>query len=651
MSALRESPFFVGRAEERRALIQARGNVAWISGVGGIGKTTLVRAHTDGIRAEGGRICWLPCESINPSLASVHELLQSSLQLVGVDQLSAFGEPGDVLVIDGAESLGEALEWLFSSALPIAQRALSIIVTSRMTPPTKLLGSTLSHISLRPFTLAETQAHLHALGATGDADALHAITKGHPLANALAVREGEIDVDSTNRALDELAGHFVSRLDVAERSLCELLSLQRSLDVAICSEMLPGAPAVIEKLERFSFFHRDRSRLRLHSTIRDALYTRFRALHPTRARDTARDLITLLIRRAKHDPESLYKTLMDAFFCVRGDEALGRFLSLQYLAKASPRELTTDTLEVVAEAIARHEGAPAAEAFVEAFHRGDVFGLVLHDANDEVVAVEAVVDNLRALRRIADTDEIAGHMVETVERAGLEDEVLLLPRYFFALDTYQDLSAAMGCAMLLPAIGHANIQPSPSRVVFSMSPPPPYRAMGARMNIHVVPDTERSVRGVQREGFVAEYSPLHANQSSGEEVVEYRALFLCGLVEPPGRAEAKQNLTDRDWIEAVRAAMRVRGRPLKLKKQPLLAMCGVEDGEALFERLTAACDHLADGVDYADAIAAFRLTFLDGGMKQEAAAAELGLAYGTYRYRLRRGIELVAEQLANSLNA
>ncbi len=648
-------PAFVGRAAELDALLQLKTSpgVVWVSGVGGVGKSSLTRQYTESIRASGARVCWVACESVNPSLASVRELLSTSLELIGVKSLADFGDPNDLLVIDGAETIADVLEWLFGSAIPVAKPSLSIIISSRMAPPAKMLSIGLRHIALPAFTLAETRAQLRALGVNKNLEEqardLHAITDGHPLANALAARGGAIDLSATTRALDTLAGQFVSRLDASERALCELLSLQRSLDVAICSDLISNAPALIEKLERFSFFHRVGSRLSLHTTVRDALYTRFSALHPGRLREMSRTVIRALFRASRSDFPSLYSTLMSAFFCVRADESVNQLLPLRYLAQVSPHELTDDLKGVVADAVRRHEGEAAANAFLQGYARGDIFGSVVRDARDEVIAVQCCINNLHALKRLADIDDIAAHMVKTVELSGLQHEPLLLPRYFFAVDTYQDFSPAMGCAMLLNGFAHATVHPHPTHIIFSMSPPAIWRDLGEQMDVDAVPGAEREIGGRPRQGFIAEAALHFGSTGTLHEIYEQGALFLTDLLDDnPSPSAQTKVYSNKEWVDALRSAMRLRDRPLQLTGHALLSMCQVGHRDALFELLERACGRLEEGADYADAIATFRVTFLGEGMKQEAAAAELGLAYGTYRYRLRRGIELVAEQLRRS---
>jgi hypothetical protein len=107
--------------------------------------------------------------------------------------------------------------------------------------------------------------------------------------------------------------------------------------------------------------------------------------------------------------------------------------------------------------------------------------------------------------------------------------------------------------------------------------------------------------------------------------------------------------------ESVRAALSARHRPHDLKRSPLVALRIVQrrvgprcpPEEALASVLDEACRSLAASAAYASSARLLEVTYLDPRTeKQEAAAAELRLPFGTYRYQLRRALELVTEELA-----
>ena len=64
--------------------------------------------------------------------------------------------------------------------------------------------------------------------------------------------------------------------------------------------------------------------------------------------------------------------------------------------------------------------------------------------------------------------------------------------------------------------------------------------------------------------------------------------------------------------------------------------------------LTAGIAELAGSPSHADLAEVLEATYLQGAVKQRAAAAELNLPWGTYRHRLRRALAVLAEVLTRS---
>lgn len=123
-------------------------------------------------------------------------------------------------------------------------------------------------------------------------------------------------------------------------------------------------------------------------------------------------------------------------------------------------------------------------------------------------------------------------------------------------------------------------------------------------------------------------------------------------VSPEARLDPAPSSDAASLLVPLREAFAARHRPHALRASPLTRLAcvrrrGEPAEEALAATLDALCDELALSPGYADAGRLLRVTYLDPTTtKQEAAAAALGLPFGTYRYQLRRAIELAAEALA-----
>ena len=110
-------------------------------------------------------------------------------------------------------------------------------------------------------------------------------------------------------------------------------------------------------------------------------------------------------------------------------------------------------------------------------------------------------------------------------------------------------------------------------------------------------------------------------------------------------------LSRAEFDTEVRDALRVIRRPdalaaSRLTRARLIARSDAgQAAEALHELLTDAVDALREDPRQADLHRVVAVTFFHRVPTQEAAAAQLGLAFSTYRRRLRRALEHITDQL------
>lgn len=102
---------------------------------------------------------------------------------------------------------------------------------------------------------------------------------------------------------------------------------------------------------------------------------------------------------------------------------------------------------------------------------------------------------------------------------------------------------------------------------------------------------------------------------------------------------------------AVRAALQAFHRPHELTASPLYGCALLErsaravDTSALQALLSSVIGEMEGTTGYASEGRLLRVTFVEPSTKQLAAAAELGLPYGTYRHRLRAALGVIAKLL------
>ncbi len=116
-------------------------------------------------------------------------------------------------------------------------------------------------------------------------------------------------------------------------------------------------------------------------------------------------------------------------------------------------------------------------------------------------------------------------------------------------------------------------------------------------------------------------------------------------------SEARTRPDEASFRNEVRRALQVFHRPHELGASTLMACALLEDEtvprepNALQQLLSAQLDEMAATAGYAEEARILRVTFLEPQTKQLAAAAALGLPYGTYRHRLRAALAVLTEVL------
>ena len=166
--------------------------------------------------------------------------------------------------------------------------------------------------------------------------------------------------------------------------------------------------------------------------------------------------------------------------------------------------------------------------------------------------------------------------------------------------------------------------------------------------------------------FVTDLAGLAEGQT-GAMGLQALARRLCDVGRAPrsrGEVASSENNTEDERSpsglssldEAVlsgwlRTALAARHRPHELKKSPLLELTAVialgrehnlVPEQALARFLDESCRALSSAPAYEASARLLEVTYLDPSIvKQEHAAAELRLPFGTYRYQLRRALEIL----------
>ncbi|WP_321475314.1 winged helix-turn-helix domain-containing protein [uncultured Paludibaculum sp.] len=282
--------------------------IVLLHGVGGIGKTSLVRVFERESAARGRQVRVLDCRGVEPVPLGLLSAIGASLG-VGLKSVSeaaaavgALAEPV-VFALDNYESLRLLDGWLrteFLPALPVSARFI-IMGRSLATAPWIASPGWADHVlSLRlgPLPEADVVAFLARRGFTEAVqDRIARFSRGNPLAlqlctASLADKPDALSGDlELNQVIEYLAFTCVNEIaDPALRDAIEAASLVRRVTRPVLEAMLPehSAEGILANLRQLSFVEPAADGLVFHEAFRLAIESRVAAVDPARTRKLKR---------------------------------------------------------------------------------------------------------------------------------------------------------------------------------------------------------------------------------------------------------------------------------------------------------------------------------------------------------------------------
>ncbi len=656
---------FVGRAAALKVLegalseatSEGEPRLVTCLGPAGMGKTTLLQVFAEEARSSGSRVVWLDAGAITRDDATLERALGAPMQTLGG------AARADLIVVDGLERDPALLGWLFDDVLPRAGARITVVTTSR--EPTALAhrASSLSAITrelrLRPLSDEET---IDALARRGVPPAQRAelatLAAGLPRAVAELAQRSRVDRPTPladrppHELVDAVAAGIVRDLpSVLHRHAVEAMAVACALDEPLLAAMLADVEssgtdvhALYTWLGALTFVVRDVRGLIPHPRVRDALLRELEVRDPVRLRELGQSAALELLRRV--DGAGLptrHHHVLEALFAQRTELGLAASL-LEGAGQERLRRASGADLELGARLVASVDPA-SSHLFdaVAAQHPERVVVLARPDAAPSMIAVLVPLDDESAPEAVR---QLAG---------GAAPRVLALT--FSSLTQQARIAAHLAAHVALSMLAIETLDAASLSMSLPAELIPHAPLLGA-------------TRAVGSERFVTDLSALSGGATGplGVERVAYAigmplrsdAVLAEAPASHPSAARALPPLALPPLDEAtlaawVRSALSARHRPHELKKSEMLSLACIERSvrggaapeQALAQLLDESCRALASAPAYESSARLLEVTYLDPSIvKQEAAAAELRLPFGTYRYQLRRALELVTVEIA-----
>jgi len=672
---------FVGRDEPRRVFQEALQAaepsfcVLYVYGPGGVGKTSLLREFRYMCREQEVAETYLDARMIEPTPEAFFTALREALRLpAGEDPLRVLGTTAErcVLLVDTFETLDALERWLYTTFLPNLSEQVLVVVAARNAPSsawaTDSSWQTLLRIlALRNFSPDESRAYL---GRAGIPDEQHArvlsFTHGHPLALSLigdthaqrpdTVFDLETDPDVIKMLLDRLVMKVPSP---AHRVALEACAMVHYMTEPLLAAMVdqPDVRDLFDWLRSLSFIQSGPFGLFPHDLARDALTADLRWRNPewyATLHDRAREYYNR--RVAETHGRDQQRVLYDYMYLHRDNPIIKPFIDWQGSGSAVPTPATDADWPMLRAMVARNEGEASAQRADYWFARQPEGVLVFRGTEQEPVGFLARVD----LTDVTDADRRRDPAVEAALRY-LVCRAPLRPgergtywRFWMAAEGYQDVSSIQSLLFLKMA-QHYLTTPE---LAFSFLPCADaafWTPFCAYAELERIPEADFEVDGHAYGLFGHDWRVV-----SAAAWLDHLAQKEMGSTEEPMPQPARRAslivLSEAEFREAVRDALRAYARPHTLRDNPLLYARIVDerlDGEVeeveRLEVLTAllreTAEVLKDAPRQERAYRALDRTYFRPAASQEQAAELLDLPYSTFRRHLKAGVDELTEVL------
>ena len=321
---------FIGRSKEMSHVIdwlddpQAPSRILYISGMGGIGKSSLMTEMMLAVQQRHWTSIWLDGRSCLTTPVGFFEYLASAIQLERYNRqpvdplevlISAHASHRIAIFIDNSEHISLLEGWIMNAFWPkMSSQGVLLVFASRSpiplvwkTNPHK--GRHITELPLAHFSFAETMDYISHTGAFSKeiSGEIARSSDGHPLGLALAVeavqKKQELSNKDTSIVSQTISAHLLRELTTDEVQPCvDALIVLQQANQEMLSKFL-GRPVTIQQyrlLQSMSFIRTVPDGIALHDIARMHLHRDFRAREPERLEELRTKAAKLLYQQFRH---------------------------------------------------------------------------------------------------------------------------------------------------------------------------------------------------------------------------------------------------------------------------------------------------------------------------------------------------------------
>lgn len=513
--AKRAAEGLVGRHDELCSLLRCLDDggplVVHVHGIGGIGKSTLLRAFGARAEALGAAVIPIDCRVVEPTgrgfLRQLGETLGCRLEtpeeaVAALEQLSG----RVVITLDTYERLRLLDTWLRQIFLPAQADSFRLVLAGRQPPVPAWMTlpewrELFLEIQLSPLGWEEALELLARDGVGAEAAAkIAAFAAGHPLALKLAATAARDRpaVDFENLTVPNLVLRlsrlFLEDIDAPlTRTALEAASVVRRATRSVLQAMLPDVDAATawDSLEALPILHSQPDGLGMHDAVHEAIAGAFKAADPSRLRDYRRAAWRQLREEVRTaGATELWRYTADMLYLVENPVAREAFFP------SGAQEFTVEPAKDddgagIAALTSRHEGPEAARQLAFWWERAPSCFHVVRDADHHLVGFYCMFDPRTARVSDLERDPVTAAWAAHLRKEPLSKKlVTLFLRRWLSLEHGESPSAVQAACWLDIKRTYMELRPELRRVYLTVVDLPTYAPVAIELGFQPIAEAE-----------------------------------------------------------------------------------------------------------------------------------------------------------------
>lgn len=669
---------FVGRAAEQALFQSALAapelpfQLIHVFGPGGVGKTTLLNSFESACEQADVSYIRIDARNIEPAPETFVGVVRLALNLAPTDPPLPdvlARSTRSVILIDTCESLAPLDAWLRDVFLPDLPETTLTVLAGRHPPAPAWQAdpgwqTLIRTLPLRNFSPDEGRDYLLRRGVPPEQHArVLSFTHGHPLALSLVAdvldqRPGQpFQPEDAPNVVKMLLEQFVQKVPgLAHRAALEACALVRLLTESLLAEMLATSEAheLFDWLRSLSFIESGPQGLFPHDLAREALVADVRWRNPdwyAELHKRARGYYTTRLTQATGVEQQRY--LFDLIFLHRDNPVVRPVFEWQASGSLLVEAAQPEDEPVIVAMTRQQEGDEAERLAAHWLKRQPRGALVVRDADRQIAGWLMMVSLPQTQAEDWAIDPGARAAWDYLrQRAPLRPgETATLFRFWMARETHQAVSPVQSL-LFVSIVRHYLTTPGLAYTFIPCAEADFWLPVFTYADLHRLPEADFEMGGERYGVYGHDWRVVPPG--AWLALLAEREVGGGAPAAEPAMAEPLIVLSESEFAEAVREALRDFTRPDVLRHNPLTRSrlvidradgAQVDRAAILQSLLREASEALQASPRDAKLYRALQHTYFQPAATQEQAAELLDLPFSTYRRHLKSGLTRVAEIL------